>query len=533
MKRLFLALLAMMALASAYEVNFPAISDNNGTIVLSSINCEPGKGDGLELSLPPSFDKNALDSIINAYQLAKQKTGRSCQSTISFSKDEGQIEGPSGGMQFHLFYYSVLSGKAYPNDIIASGEIEEKGNVYPVGGEYEKAKAAKDNSYRYFITRPSSIYDYYMLSTLNDTGFHVVFVSTLSDARYFLDTGKDPKFDFSYLIQTPIGVNRTCIYNASWLGKYDEWMKEDFRAQMAETKMPNELKEAYKESFNRSLELEKKGYYYTAANYMFLNLENIRAFNRMVEKRSIDRSGVDACIAGYSGFSPNYETYELYAGAISRFERANELKFDTEDNISSTRFANAYSLEESLLWCRLAQELYNDSVKGNDVNTEVLRSALQPRLYNFSYSGDDVERARRLFIADEYLASYYELSYFISAEIPKPELKNAYNTKWGNAFAGQAYYLNMTGQSYADSASLANYMEEMPHYLLQGGTNLSGGKNPETGDRGGAQLAQEARESGFKTLTVLMAIALALAIAYAIANIGDRCRSHGDKRKGR
>ncbi len=529
MKRLLLALCAMVALASAYEVNFPAISDNAGTIVMSNINCEPGKGDGISLMLPPSFDQNAINSMINAYTLASERAGETCRSTISFGQDEVKIEGPSGGLQFYLFYYSVLSGKSFPNDLIASGEIDENGNIYPVGGEYEKARAAKDSSYKYFLVNPATIYDYYALSKLNGSGFNVIFVNTLGDARTFIDTGNAPKFDIGYLVETPKEINETCPYNASWLAKYYAWMIDDFDAQMAETRMPDGLKEKYAESFNKSVALSEMGYHYTAANYLFLNLENIRAFNRIAEKRPIDRAEADECIDRFNAFTPTYGTYELYAGASSRFERANELAFDTESNISSTQFENAYALEQALLWCTLAETLYNDSESGNSLNTEVLKSALQPALYNVSYYGDDVERARRLFIAGEYLASYYELSYFMSSEKMKPELKPDYTSKWGNAFAGQAYYLNRTGQPSAGSASLANYIDDMGHYVMatgQGTLELS----PESG-KTEAQLAQETRESGFKILTVLIAVALVMALAYVIAK--PRSQSHGNKRKSR
>ncbi len=533
MKKAFaMAFLAAMAISAAYEVHFPAISGSNGTIVSANISCVPGSGDGVSLMLPPSFDKDTVDSMINAYGQASERTGKSCLSTVVFNPEEGDIEGPSGGLEFHLFYYAVLSGKAYPPDVIATGQIDDSGNVYPVGGEFEKAVAARAKGYRHFLAMPSTIYDYYLLSTLNGTDFQVVFVSTLSDARSFIDTGRAPKFDAGYLVETPEAINEDSPYNASWLEKYDAWMKGDFINGINDAKMPKELRERYLESYNISVELEQKGYYYTAANYLFLNLASIKALNRMANGGNISRDEVDSCIAQYRGFAPTYGTYELYAGAVSRFERANELKFDTTGNLSSTEFENAYELERALLWCRMAESLYNGSAKGNGLNMEVLKSALQPRLYNISYSGDDADRARRLFIAGEYLASYYELSYFMSADSLKPELMKNYTTKWGSAFAGQAYYLNKTGQQSASASSLANYMEEMRYYLV-GGANATGNANLEASKNAAeAQFAQETGESGFKILTVLIAIAAVMAIAYAMAYAGKaRGYAYGDKRK--
>jgi|GEM_PF-4356891 len=531
-KTLMLAFLAAMALSAAYEVHFPAISGSNGTIVSANISCVPGSGDGVSLMLPPSFDKDTVDSMISAYGQASERTGKSCLSAVVFNPEEGDIEGPSGGLEFHLFYYAALSGKTYPSDVIATGQIDDSGNVYPVGGEFEKALAARAKGYRHFLVRPSTIYDYYLLSTLNGTDFQVVFLSTLKDARSFLDTGKAPKFDSGYLVETPKALNEGSPYNASWLIKYDAWMKDDFMNGINDAKMPTELKERYLESYNISVGLEQKGYCYTAANYMFLNLASIKALNRMANGGNASRSEVDACIAQYRGFAPTYGTYELYAGAVSRFERANELKFDTTSNLSSTEFENAYELERALLWCKMAGALYNDSAKGSDTNTEVLRSVLQAKLYNISYSGEDADRARRLFIAGEYLASYYELSYFMSDDSPRPELMGNYTTKWGNAFAGQAYYLNKTGQQSASAASLSNYMDEMGRYLVGGGAGLAenAGLDAEK-NASEAQFAQETRENGFKILTVLMAIAAVMAIAYAMAAGKARGYAYGDKRK--
>jgi hypothetical protein len=534
MKKAFvLAFLAAMALSAAYEVSFLAITGNNGTVVSANISCVPGSGDGVSLALPPSFDKDTVDSMIDAYGQASERTGRSCLSTVSFSPDEGDIEGPSGGLQFYLFYYTVLSGKPYPSNFIATGQIDGNGNVYPVGGEFEKALAAKERGYGRFIARPSTIYDYYLLSTLNSTDFQIVFVSTLKDARSFLDTGRPPAFDAGYLVEMPEEINEPSPYNSSWLEKYDAWMDGDFINGVKNSKMPEELKEKYLESYNRSMELESLGYDYTAANYLFLNLASIRALNRMANGEEISRGEVDRCIAGFREFVPSYESYELYAGAVSRFERANELEFDNESNISSTEFENAYELERALLWCTLAETLYNGSAEGNSTNMEVLKAALQPRLYNISYSGDDADRARRLFIAGEYLASYYELSYFMSEDSPKPVLRGNYTTEWGSAFAGQAYYLNRTGQQSASAASLANYMEGMRYYLLEGSAGAAEGAGLDAEkNAAGAQFAKETKENGFKILTVLIAIAAVMAIAYAMAYAERaRCYAYGDKRK--
>jgi hypothetical protein len=522
-----LMLVFAASLASAYEVSFPAITGNEGAIVTANITCVPGRGNGVSLDLPPSFDKATIDSLINAYALAKAETGSHCASTVSFGPEEGQIEGPSGGLRFFLFYHSVLSGKGYGEKTMATGQIDGNGGLYPVGGELEKAEKAKEEGYKQFIAMPSTIYDYYALSGLNGTDFQVVLVNDIQDAAAFAENGNVPTFDPSYLVEMPKETNITSPYNSSWLKPHYAWMEQDFIYQLNRSKMPDGIRAAYMESYRKSEQIASLGYDYSAANYLFLNLANVRAFNRIADNRKINRSEVDSCVAGPRAFSPDIATYELYAGAVSRFERANELAFDYTENISSTEFGNAYALEKALLWCRLAESLLNSSAKGS-INTDVMQAVLKSGLYNASWKGDDVERARRLYVAGEYLASYHELAYFMAEDSPMPQLRENYTTKWGNAFASQAYYLNMTGQQSAGSASLANYMEQAKYFVsdAEQGSVLIGNSAAVPG--------QGAAENGFKMLIVLIAIAAVLAAAYLALgrNVRRKVKKHGSGRKG-
>jgi hypothetical protein len=524
---LVLAVLVGLSFSQYYDVNFPAVSGNQGVIVSSRMSCDPG-GDRVNLGLPPSFDKATVDSIINAYYLASEAANSSCESSVQFGSEEQSIEGPSGGLQFHLFYYQMLIGMEYRTDVMATGQVDEEGNVMPVGGEEEKAEIAKEKGYRYFITKPASVYDYYILMRMNSSDFRVILVNNASDAREFIRKDKSPEFNISYLIATPKEINESSPYDSEWLGKYYGWMHDEYKQEIA--KLDNGvLKDEYQKAYDKGLALEGKGYHYSSANYMFVNLASIEALNMMKEGKMADRAEVDECISGFRNFVPSYGTYEIYSGAASRIERANEFEPSGEANISSVYFSNSYVLTESLLWCKLAKELAKDSEKGNDVDTSVLRNLLQGYLYNFSNKGDDVDRARRLFIKDEYLGSYYELSYYISSQDKNATMKESYDTKWGNAFAAHAYYINTTnGSNPQASIALANYLDAMHSLVIRNGSESRGAPQSDAN----AESSGLSQESQYGLIILLIIVVLALMfIIYRVIKQKNRGKEYGSRKK--
>ncbi|MCX6774444.1 MAG: hypothetical protein NTY68_05640, partial [Candidatus Micrarchaeota archaeon] len=193
MKKLVLVVVLLLGLSFSqyYTVSFPAVSGDQGVIIDSRMSCDK-TGDRTNLALPPSFDQATVESIINAYSLARNVTNSTCESSVQFDSSEESIQGPSGGLQFHLFYYQMLIGMEYRTNVIATGQIDQDGNVIPVGGEEEKAKIAKERGYKYFITKPASIYDYDILMKMNSSDFRVIMVNNASDAREFIRKDKIP-----------------------------------------------------------------------------------------------------------------------------------------------------------------------------------------------------------------------------------------------------------------------------------------------------------------------------------------------------
>jgi hypothetical protein len=418
----------------------------------------------------------------------------------------------------------MLIGMEYRTNVIATGQIDKDGNVMPVGGEEEKAKIAKERGYRYFLTKPASIYDYDILMRMNSSDFRVIMVNDASDAREFIRKDKIPEFNISYLISTPSEINETSPYDSSWLGKYYAWMNDEY-VQEVEKLDNHVLKEEYQKAYGKAVAIEEKGYYYSSANYLFVNLAAIEALNKMKDGKVASRSEVDQCISDFRNFAPSYDTYELYSGASSRFERANEFTLSEEANISSVYFSNMFVMQESLLWCKLAKALLSDSGKGNDIDTSVLKNLLQGYLYNFSNDGDDVDRARRLFIKDEYLGSYYELSYYLASKDEEPKLKESYGTMWGSAFAAHAYYINRTdGKNSKNSIALANYMEAMKPLVIR---TENGKQIPQETCQ-----SQQSFEGQYGLIILLVIVILALMfIVYRIMKAGNRGKSYGNRRK--
>ncbi|MCX6773822.1 MAG: hypothetical protein NTY68_02375, partial [Candidatus Micrarchaeota archaeon] len=141
--------------------------------------------------------------------------------------------------------------------------------------------------------------------------------------------------------------------------------------------------------------------------------------------------------------------------------------------------------------------------------------------------GDDVDRARRLFIKDEFLGSYYELSYYLSSKDEEPKLKDSYETMWGNAFAAHAYYINRTdGKNAKNSIALANYMEAMNPLVIRNGTAKPILQNNDQG-----QGQQSSAESQYGLIILLMIVILALMyIIYRVMKV-NRGKSYGSRQK--
>jgi len=109
--------------------------------VLSLVNPTEDKGGNIIIVSPPYVGTSTQKSINNA-RSAVANLGSMNLCDIKFrilDKRTSEVDGPSAGLMFSVVLYGLENGKHIPSNIYATGEIDEKGDVLPVGGLYEKA----------------------------------------------------------------------------------------------------------------------------------------------------------------------------------------------------------------------------------------------------------------------------------------------------------------------------------------------------------------------------------------------------------
>lgn len=127
-----------------------------GALLNISVEIRPGKGRVL-VQTTPLMGVIFQDAANTAVFVAENKTGRQLSSSdIIFSINAPDqtpgVDGPSAGALMTLLTISSIDNNTRLNDSIAlTGTIDNEGNIGPIGGILEKAKAAKDGGKTLFL----------------------------------------------------------------------------------------------------------------------------------------------------------------------------------------------------------------------------------------------------------------------------------------------------------------------------------------------------------------------------------------------
>ena len=127
-----------------------------GALINISVEIRPGKGRVL-VQTTPLMGVVFQDAANTAVFVAENKTGKQLSSSdIIFSinaKDQiPGVDGPSAGALMTLLTISAIDNNTRLNDSITlTGTIDNEGNIGPIGGVLEKAKAAKAGGKTLFL----------------------------------------------------------------------------------------------------------------------------------------------------------------------------------------------------------------------------------------------------------------------------------------------------------------------------------------------------------------------------------------------
>jgi len=429
-------------------------------------------GEGLFIDLSTLFGENTEKSFINAYNLVIQRTGKTCKFTVSF--DEREIEGPSGGLNTFVGFYSSITGKKIPN-VLITGALDDKGDVLPVGGQYEKALEAKLEGFDGFVAVPGDIHEYCKLKSLDSDSFKIYFVDDIDDVLSILFD--EANYSFSIEDLNPVEIPKEKNpYNINDFTPYFDLIKEEYE----KSKKVDECHKEFYALFDKSVEkVLSKGYIYTGANFLFLETSSLRANPHGILTRI---NKVSACLNSIPKFNYSKEGFELQVGAVIRKYRAeytiNEVKRAFKESLTEEEKQElSKNVEQSYIWCLTAKSMINNAEKGRLINVSLYKGLAKNVLNEIERKEMDIVKkgggpfiklAVRAYIDEDYVASYflglYALSYI------KDNYVTSFKTFWGRVYASQAYYYKYSDpQTYDRLMTLATLLEKgfiSPGYVV-------------------------------------------------------------------
>ncbi len=141
------------------ERSGPFVRENisqEGALLDISVEIRPGKGRVL-VQTTPLMGMVFQDAANTAVFVAENKTGKQLSSSdiiFSITAPDGApgVDGPSAGALMTLLTISAIdSNNRLNNSITLTGTIDNEGNIGPIGGVLEKAKAAKAGGKTLFL----------------------------------------------------------------------------------------------------------------------------------------------------------------------------------------------------------------------------------------------------------------------------------------------------------------------------------------------------------------------------------------------
>ena len=444
LRAFLLALLVIsIAFASCRSTEVDALAIFKGKALVTPLRIDAKEGNGLLINLTTTYGESTEESIMNAFKLIRNMTNKSCLFTIGFPELREGINGPSAGLLLALTFYSIVEDK--PLTITATGAIGSNGEVYPVGGIYEKVKAALRNHERVLIPKSAPYIDLTMLSLWGD---RVCITQNISQALSYAFNGchqNATEVIKGYLAKEP---KNPSMYNSSLFKKQAEKLMERERALI--DKLPLYYGMYVREEIKVQRKMVEKGYYYTAANDAFHLYSYERAF---VSNEKELMGELKRCLDSITFEEERETNAELITGAKARYYRAKEAyeeakEKDWENMLFFQRIANKAELVQGIVWCEAAKDM-NVKGKGRKVNIEALKFFL-PKNETLGREG------REMLANHDYLAYLFEYAF----KKPGKRERRNYTTLWANVYASQAQYMSENHND-SDLYRAANNMEEL------------------------------------------------------------------------
>ncbi len=293
MKKTLLFLVLFPLLNACYGTvlhQFPGVTGEEGVLINVTISQIPGNGQ-VELAINPMVGLELQKSLLAAKQAAERlyqkrygKTPETCTYSVSFAPKIRLVEGPSGGAQFAVLFYSLLVHKAVRKDAIMSATISPDGTLGEVSGLYEKICAASAYGYKYFLTAPLSVMEYIpAVEASKKCNITLIQLPTLEQAVEFMIYNKTPpveeeNFTLADIPNTNISAFPydcpKCRMLALAMVKEEEQAYDELKPLISGE---DGVVQGLAKLIEAQRKLINKRYYYTAANSAFLTYGALQA----------------------------------------------------------------------------------------------------------------------------------------------------------------------------------------------------------------------------------------------------------------
>ncbi|VVB67967.1 Lon protease [Candidatus Norongarragalina meridionalis] len=473
MRRLSLiALFSLAVLASALSTMHAPAVDANGQGMLTTIEARaiPGNGN-VYVDIEPYISVDTQESARTASRVAARLAGVDVSAYDLLYKvvaNAEVIDGPSGGAVLTVLAYSEFTGRKPRGDMTITGTIEPDGSIGKISGVMEKAKAAASQGMKVFLVpRTQSIQDGIDLTTYAPAtwGMQVVEISQAEDAVRLAFTVAGSAVNSSRLLiapmnLTPIPASRELLpmkrvaenEELELLRTLDGLPKGNDSALIAQE---------VQASLNASRQMLERGYYYSAANELFLTkmaLDSIGLENS-TESMSALISELDAKLGNVTFVQKNERNAEWVAAAQMRWHWAKQQLESISKNGAPTfeDYAAAQNWYDAAVQLNAEAAKIEAEVPLNELGVRQAASEAMSKA-NASLYATDAEALRHLnaaqseFSEGDYLAAMMDASFSQAMSegsrsaregggtLPNESMSSFNTSVWAMLYYGHALY---------------------------------------------------------------------------------------------
>jgi len=312
-------------------IHAPAV-DTNGRGVLTVLEANVVDGTGaVFIDIEPYISVDTQQSARTAAEIAAEEAQVDLKKYDVLFKILAKtqiVDGPSGGAGLALVAYGEFTKRNPRKDLAITGSIERDGSVGTVGGVYEKALSLKGTGTKLFLIPKGQVkYQGKNLALEAEKfGVQVVEVRNIKDVIKYAFTSEGSKVEAQVFEEQPLVIEK--ISNPAQLEPLKQIALEEIAAleklsgELEKEKDTEILRESVNKSIFESKYLLEQGYYYSAANLVFVakistesvKLKNVSQteFMRMVQELENDAKTIS--------FGPlTVENMEWSVGAKLRY----------------------------------------------------------------------------------------------------------------------------------------------------------------------------------------------------------------------